>query len=152
VELKSKGEQLLDTLLQGIEKDSVQTSSIVVAVDMSSGGVDLNKVNNVLTEITEGIRAYGNPSDVVLLYTDYDIHEYNITVLDRPLEQFVLMGGGGTSFVPAIRWAEESLENCLGLIYITDGYGAYPEKAPDFRVLWALTSEFDVPFGAKVLI
>ncbi len=149
--LKSKGMQVVDTLLQGFEKDSVQTSSIVVAVDMS-GNVDLNKVNRVLGEITEGLRAYGNPSDVVLLYSDYGVHDDNITLLDRPLEHFSLMGGGGTDFRPTFTWIEQSLDNCLGLIYVTDGWGEYPEKAPDFRVIWALEQDFNVPFGAKVLI
>jgi hypothetical protein len=148
--LKSKGMQVVDTLLQGIDKDSISENSIVVAVDMS-GNVDLSKINRVLGEITEGFRAYGNPSDVVLLYTDYDVYEGNITILDRPLEHLV-MGGGGTDFRPTFTWVEQSLSNCLGLIYITDGYGEYPEKAPNFRVIWALEQDCDIPFGAKVLI
>lgn len=45
-------------------------------------------------------------------------------------------GGGGTSFVPAIRWVEDNMPNCRVMIYSTDGYGTFPDTPPQFDVVW----------------
>ena len=49
-----------------------------------------------------------------------------------------LYGGGGTDFRPAFRYVESLIsqgefENLGGLIYFTDGWGAYPEWMPRYR-------------------
>ena len=65
-------------------------------------------------------------------------------------------GGGGTSFVPffdkvAQRWDGQTQGVC---VYLTDGYGSFPDTAPELPVLWVVTpgglalEEF--PFGEAV--
>lgn len=60
-----------------------------------------------------------------------------------------LKGVGGTSFAPALKEAENHEPN--GIVYFTDGDGAYP-KGCLFPVLWALTKPHTVPFGEKILL
>ena len=36
------------------------------------------------------------------------------------------------------------------LVYFTDGEGSFPEAAPGYQVLWVLTGDVKVPFGASV--
>jgi predicted metal-dependent peptidase len=67
-------------------------------------------------------------------------------------EQYTLLGRGGTDFRPAFDWAQKSRERFDALIYLTDGFGSFPERAPFFPVLWILTrhSVPSVPFGSVV--
>ncbi|MCR4739516.1 MAG: VWA-like domain-containing protein [Lachnospiraceae bacterium] len=52
-----------------------------------------------------------------------------------------LMGYGGTDFRPAFEYVDRLIEerkfdNFRGLIYFTDGYGIYPEKAPGYECMF----------------
>lgn len=50
-----------------------------------------------------------------------------------------MKGGGGTQFAPAFDWVEQNLHSePEGLVYLTDGYGDFPEHPPTYPVLWAL--------------
>lgn len=60
-----------------------------------------------------------------------------------------LKGGGGTSFAPALKEAENHEPN--GIVYFTDGDGAYPPSCM-YPVLWALTKPHKVPFGESILL
>ena len=61
-------------------------------------------------------------------------------------------GGGGTDFRPVFDYVEAhpELEPNL-LIYLTDGYGFYPQRAPSYPVMWLLTpdGEVEVPWGIQ---
>ncbi len=57
--------------------------------------------------------------------------------LDRLLERFTLIGGGGTDFRPAFRYVDElirtgALKELKGLLYFTDGKGIYPTRRPAY--------------------
>jgi predicted metal-dependent peptidase len=66
-----------------------------------------------------------------------------------------LAGGGGTDFRPVFTWMAE---HCRGggrldaLIYCTDGYGSFPEKAPPYPVVWVVTKQglAEFPFGLVI--
>lgn len=49
-----------------------------------------------------------------------------------------MTGGGGTAFQPALDWFETNKDkHKIGvLIYLTDGYGEFPRKAPSMPVVW----------------
>jgi predicted metal-dependent peptidase len=36
------------------------------------------------------------------------------------------------------------------LIYLTDGYGYFPDKEPDYPVIWLIDSEVEPPWGEKM--
>ena len=62
-------------------------------------------------------------------------------------------GGGGTAFRPVFDYVEKhpELEPAL-LIYFTDCYGHYPDRAPAYPVMWLLTKggKCDVEWGMQV--
>lgn len=62
--------------------------------------------------------------------------------LKKLTEDFKLSGFGATDFRPVFEYVDElkekkEFENLKGLVYLTDGYGIYPQKAPDYDVIFA---------------
>ena len=52
---------------------------------------------------------------------------------------------------------QREFENLKGLIYFTDGYGIYPEKMPDYQVIFAFLEEDEnrapvPPWSMKVIL
>jgi len=61
-------------------------------------------------------------------------------------------GRGGTDFRPAFTYVDEEVPEARVLIYLTDGYGPFPDEEPDVPTLW-ITYGIDVdqfPFGQAV--
>ncbi len=78
----------------------------------------------------------------------------DIEELKKYIRNFSIQGFGATDFRPVFRYVEElrergEFERLKGLIYFTDGYGIYPEKRPDYDVIFAFVGEderrLDVP-------
>ncbi len=78
----------------------------------------------------------------------------DIEELKSYIRNFSIQGFGATDFRPVFRYVEElrergEFERLKGLIYFTDGYGIYPEKRPDYDVIFAFVGEderrIDVP-------
>lgn len=72
-----------------------------------------------------------------------------------------LHGFGGTDFRPVFEYVEKLLEqkefsNLKGLIYFTDGQGAFPEKKPPYETAFVFIDDdynnYDVPPWAIKLI
>ena len=72
------------------------------------------------------------------------------------------MGLGATDFRPVFSYVEQlkaqgEFENLKGLIYFTDGYGIYPERMPDYEVIFAFLDEDEhrapvPPWSMKVVL
>lgn len=68
--------------------------------------------------------------------------------LERLMERFTLVGGGGTDFRPAFSYVNElvqsgELKNLRGLLYFTDGKGIYPARRPDYDTAFLFLNEYD---------
>lgn len=66
--------------------------------------------------------------------------------LDRWRRSMRLEGFGGTDFRPAFAYVEElrqagEFDDLQGLVYFTDGWGVYPEKAPPYRCAFVFYDE-----------
>lgn len=135
--------------LENLEGESVK---VYVAVD-TSGSIDNEQLSLFLAEISGILNSYPH-LECQLYYADADAYgPYNIdskTSLPPP------QGGGGTSFIPFFsivgnNWDGLSSAVC---VYLTDGYGFFPDKEPELPVLWVVTpggldiSQF--PFGEAV--
>lgn len=61
-------------------------------------------------------------------------------------------GGGGTDFAPAL--GHESIQEAEACIYLTDGFGSFPDSPPCKPLLWAILGnpDFQAPFGRVVHI
>jgi predicted metal-dependent peptidase len=131
--------------LEALEGESI---SVRIAVD-TSGSVHSGVLSRFLTEVHEIVRMYPH-LEAELFYADarlYGPFELNPGAIEQP------KGGGGTSFKPFFEHVRDSGtpgETTL-LIYLTDGYGSFPNCTPEQPVLWVVTpgglpsSEF--PFG-----
>lgn len=63
------------------------------------------------------------------------------------------IGGGQTNFKPVFEYIEKTGEQPSGLIFLTDLQGIFPDKAPDYPVLWLSTTRDAVaPFGETVFL
>lgn len=64
-------------------------------------------------------------------------------------DNFKLSGFGATDFRPVFDYvsecvAKKEFTNLKGIIYFTDGYGIYPEKAPEFDTVFAFAGADDM--------
>ena len=122
---------------------------VVIGCD-SSGSIDqpmLDKFLGVSRNIFSTIR----PREVIFCQCDARIHEWTVIDDVDDLDGKV-KGGGGTDFNPVFeRIKEEGLEPDV-LIYLTDLYGPYPEKAPTYPVIWACITDEKAKWGETIRI
>ncbi|MGN0039151.1 MAG: VWA-like domain-containing protein [Coriobacteriales bacterium] len=90
-------------------------------------------------------------------------HISRLEEVDALMENFHIRGFGGTDFRPAfayVRGLRETgaLRDLKGLIYFTDGLGAFPEKAPDYDAAFVFMDDGSSilppvpPWAIKVVI
>lgn len=81
----------------------------------------------------------------------HNVHElpsYHDVYQERP----EMLGGGGTSFVPAFEKVEEMNLSPVLMVYFTDGYGTFPDEPPPYPVIWVMTTDVVPPFGEVVKV
>lgn len=59
-------------------------------------------------------------------------------------------GKGGTDFRPVFEWLERERLNPDLLIYFTDAEGKFPEREPQYPVVWLVKGKAPVPFGVRI--
>ncbi len=135
--------------LETLEGETVQ---VHLAID-TSGSIDQSGIQLFLTEV-QGILSSYPHLRCDLYYVDAEA--YGPYPLDPHSTLPKPKGGGGTSFVPFFdkvhaNWDGYSQGVC---VYLTDGYGTFPEKPPELPVLWVVTpGGLDLqkfPFGEAV--
>lgn len=91
------------------------------------------------------------PSKLWVMYCDAEVA--GTDCFEQGEEPFLKpRGGGGTDFRPPFRKVEKDDMQIQCAIYLTDGYGSFPEKAPPYPVLWICTTDVVAPFGETVRI
>jgi predicted metal-dependent peptidase len=123
--------------LDSLAGESVQ---VLVCVD-TSGSVGGDEMQTFIGEVREILRAYPHMR-CELYYADAALYgPYPLKPgSDIPPPQ----GGGGTDFRPFFDHiaTHPFLWGKTVAIYLTDGYGSFPERSPKCPVLWVVT-----PFG-----
>lgn len=135
--------------LEALEGESVR---VHVCLD-TSGSVTDAQVRLFLGEVQGILSAY--PHLICdLYYADSTLHgPHRLEALETPPR---VRGGGGTSFRPFFEHVERTQEygQTALAIYLTDGYGHFPEWQPRIPVLWVVTAGgLDLkrfPFGERV--
>jgi len=138
-------------LHQGLYLDHLEGESVQVFVCIdTSGSIDDEQIGLFIGEVS-GILASYPMLDCRLWYADADCYgPYTISgIREMPRPE----GGGGTDFRPFFTaamatWSGEQEAIC---VYLTDGFGEFPDEAPRLPVLWVivpggLPSE-DIPYG-----
>ena len=120
--------------LDSISGESVQ---VLVAID-TSGSIDQEAVRVFLSEMQGILRAYPQ-MQCELWYADTELHGPHPLKAHSPLP--TPTGGGGTDFRPFFEQAGKHrfAMNKTVAIYLTDGYGPFPDPAPKLPTLWVVT-------------
>ncbi len=61
-----------------------------------------------------------------------------------------IKGGGGTDFRPVFAWLDEEGSRPGLLVYFTDAEGQFPEREPDYPVIWLVKGWESVPWGQRI--
>lgn len=126
---------------------SEELPEVVVAVD-TSGSIGANDLSRFATEISAVLGAY--ETTIHVLYADARVagHE-TLTRADLPLKLHPC-GGGGTDFRPVFEWVEQQGMTPACVIYLTDGYGSFPQAEPEYPTMWVMTTSVKAPWGVTV--
>ena len=91
-------------------------------------------------------------SEVLLLTCDATVHEtLRLNDFSSHLLSLSMTGGGGTDFRPVFEKIRATRYHPDALLYMTDGHGTYPDRAPrDYPVLWCVSGEGNPPWGATL--
>ncbi|VEP17423.1 conserved hypothetical protein [Hyella patelloides LEGE 07179] len=135
--------------LENLEGESVK---VYVAID-TSGSIDNQLLKMFLSEVNGILNSYPH-LECELYYADADVYGAYELNPDREIPK--PQGGGGTSFVPFFDKIGDRFNGMVTAVcvYLTDGYGTFPETPPELPVLWVVTpggldlAQF--PFGEAV--
>jgi predicted metal-dependent peptidase len=139
---------------RGLYLDALQGESlhVYIAVD-TSGSIDERHAQLFMQEVQGILRAYPHIT-CSLFYADAEVYgPYEITAhSDLPLP----IGSGGTDFRPffqAVATLQQPHIPAVS-IYLTDGYGTFPEAPPPTPLLWVIVAggldSERFPFGEVV--
>lgn len=124
------------------------TGELVVCVD-TSGSITEKVLNAFQTEIRT-IASEVRPAKIIVIYCDAQVNR--VQEFDRDDSIVLKMcGGGGTDFNPPFNYVRKNSLTPHALIYLTDGYGPFPEK-PEYPTVWCMTTDVTAPFGHHVRV
>ena len=134
-------------ILPGLYSESM--GLLVNGID-TSGSIDQATLTAFGSEIIAARNAT-DPDGLVNIYCD--AHVAHVDTYSRGDEiAFELHGGGGTDFRPPFAYIEEFGLKPACFVYLTDGYGPFPETPPPYPVLWCMTTDVVPPWGEVVRI
>ena len=123
---------------------------VVVAIDIS-GSISDKEIGEFISEI-DAIKSQLR-AKIILLACDSALAEGSPWYFE-PWEEFKMPrkfgGGGGTSFVPVIEWAEQQDRLPDLVVYFTDAQGKFPDQEPPFPVIWLVKGKTPVPWGQRI--
>ncbi|MDJ0581253.1 VWA-like domain-containing protein [Crocosphaera sp.] len=139
---------------RGLYLDTVAGESVQVFVCVdTSGSIGNQELQLFLSEVVGILGSYPHVK-CQLYYADADVYGPHSLTLDENIPK--PEGGGGTSFIPFFEKVEKDRDpNLEGVcVYLTDGYGTFPEEEPLLPTLWVVTSGGlnlnKIPFGESV--
>ena len=132
--------------------DDNKVRTFVVAVD-TSGSVQGELVERFLEEtyaILSESSSFSEQFKVHIIQCDARVQS-DVAIDDREqlaayLEDFELLGMGGTDFRPVFEHVDAlvesgELEGLRGLVFFTDGKGAYPSVPPDYETVFVFVDD-----------
>ncbi len=135
-------------LIEPLEfKDEKRVRDFAIVIDTSAScmGATVRSFLKRTYDILKGTESFASRINVHIVQCDSEVRSDTKITNDKEFDDFIahgkLTGYGGTDFRPAFDYiasliADEEYENFKGLIYFTDGYGIYPQKAPDYDCMF----------------
>ena len=120
-----------DMFITGCESERHGT---LVFVKDTSGSIDTDTLRSCVA-VVQSASSRLRPRRLVVIDADAevcDVQEYGPDD-DIPC---TAKGRGGTDFRPAFNHITEHYEDTRAVIYMTDGYGTFPEEEPDVPTVW----------------
>ena len=136
-------------------REESERISLAVALD-TSGSCCGDTMRDFLRELM-GILRVSPHLSVTLIQCDAEVQKVHPLTNEDDVEQlfhsFEMYGGGGTDFRPVFRYLKEQRESgeglpFQGLLYLSDGFGSFPETAPDYPVAFLFPREEDCFWSA----
>lgn len=131
-------------LIEPLEyKEEKRIRDFVIAIDTSGSTVPF--VQRFLTktyDILKSAESYFSKINLHIIQCDAAIHEHVKITTQEAFDEYIkgvtIKGFGGTDFRPVFKEVDRMIENkelqCLkGLIYLSDGYGDFPARKPDYE-------------------
>ncbi len=156
-------------LIEPLEyKETNKVREFVIAIDTSAScrGPIVKAFLQKTYGILKGSENFFHKINVHIIQCDSEIQSDTKITNDEDFNRFIqygkLSGFGGTDFRPVFEYVETlrvqgEFENLKGLIYFTDGYGIYPERMPEYEVIFAFLDEDEnrgpvPPWSMKVIL
>ena len=117
----------------------------------TSGSIDGPTLNAFASEIIAAFNAV-HPEKLINIYCDARVAHVDEVTQGDAMPPFKAHGGGGTDFRPPFKWLADNDTEPAAFIYLTDGYGPFPDQAPNYPVLWCMTTNVVPPWGEHVRI
>lgn len=122
----------------------------LVAVSDDSGSID-DRILAAMSAEIDAIAAAVQPEKIIHISCDARINHVGEFGQGEPFKM-VSKGGGGTDFNPPFEYVEEHAVAPACLVYLTDGYGPFPDAPPPYPVLWCMTTDVQPPWGEVLRI
>ena len=122
------------------------TEICIACVIDTSGSISSQEMQDFLAEVKGICDAYEEYT-IYLMTCDASIHQrWEI----RPFDTLPRMmeGRGGTDFREPLKEAENL--PITSLVYLTDGYGTFPDKEPFYPVIWVSSTDCHYPWGQVI--
>ncbi len=111
----------------------------------TSGSVNNEEYGLFISTVREAFEQLRPERMIGILADDIVRKEYEFSKMP---DSIPFRGRGGTDFRPALELIQEKYPEIGGVIYLSDGYGTFPEQAPEFPLLWAINNpHVNPPFG-----
>lgn len=140
-------------LIEPLEyREEQKVREFVIAIDTSAScrGPLVKEFLRKTYSILKSSENFFKRVNVHIIQCDNQVRSDTKIACDEDFETFIqygkLTGFGATDFRPVFEYVEQlksqgEFENLKGLIYFTDGYGIYPERMPDYQVIFAFLDE-----------
>ncbi len=138
-------------------KEDKKIREFVIAIDTSgsTSGELVSRFVNKTYNILQESGSFSDKFNLHIIQCDCAIQE-SVKIrtkdeFDAYISHMTIKGGGGTDFRPVFRYVEEKLRekefvNLKGLIYFTDGFGAFPPRQPPYKTAFVFVSDaYDMP-------
>lgn len=139
--------------LPSTKKEKLELSAVID----SSGSISQDALAEFKGLLISLIRTFSNVR-VHVIVNDAEVHDH-FELTNATVGKFKMMkvhGGGGTNFIPAFEAIAKERPHTQVIVFLTDGYGTFPEQSPASKVIWMLQPPHcnaeAVPFGKVILL
>ena len=145
-------------LIEPLEYKEIKAiKEFVIAIDTSgsTSGELVQKFVQKTYNILKSTESFFSKINLHIIQCDADIQEDKKIACQEDFDEYLktiqICGLGGTDFRPVFQYVEQlrqnkEFTNLKGLIYFTDGYGAFPAKKPDYDTAFVfIDDEYNNP-------